>query len=555
MKFFKKNKQEKKQNNNVDEISEFLLTLPEIEEVTFEESVTSSVTTSWGVEWSEDYIARDIIQNFRDANKNNINKIIVNVQNNLVCISAPSSFDLRALFYVGTDKDKDSTNIGQYGEGFKAAVVSLQKMGVKYPVSISEDKACVISVGDSVGKGLDLKPLVYNFYTIKKIKGSRFFINSNNNELKNSFLDGLKNFWYPENPFLKEKLHEYNDISLYSSSEKDGLIFYSGIKRANIKDIPLIINIDKKYSAIEKKIADDRDRKFFNDRLTQSLYTIIFKSGFHYSTGTDNLAIQYIFANTSQFWKYGKGHPILKAIANNFDFFADSDRDYFRSIFADKFFSQSTFETSNGTYQEYHDLGPDIALEDRRLLRAKKLELPSYFTRLWVESSAQKLIKEKREKESKELVKEVFPPNRYQLSAIEFFFETLKKIVPEFSGLFTNVFLGTLRDQYGGFVKIDFKCIESEDLLGELKDSREYGSKVIYLNVKIFSGSFGKFFSVLVHELLHVFGKDGDRQFTDALTILIERVVDNYNVISEQSEEWQKYKIDQDIESEKDSIH
>jgi hypothetical protein len=41
----------------------------------YQETLTSSVTTSWGVEWDEELIARDIMQNFFDANRDRLSDI------------------------------------------------------------------------------------------------------------------------------------------------------------------------------------------------------------------------------------------------------------------------------------------------------------------------------------------------------------------------------------------------------------------------------------------------------------------------------------------------
>ena len=39
---------------------------------------------------------------------------------------------------------------------------------------------------------------------------------------------------------------------------RHGYVFYNGIKRADIKKIPIVINVGKKYAAIEKKINADQ---------------------------------------------------------------------------------------------------------------------------------------------------------------------------------------------------------------------------------------------------------------------------------------------------------
>ena len=55
-----------------------LLGISGVTEAKYIKTVESSVTTSWGVNWGHDYIARDILQNFRDANLNDIDKIDIN---------------------------------------------------------------------------------------------------------------------------------------------------------------------------------------------------------------------------------------------------------------------------------------------------------------------------------------------------------------------------------------------------------------------------------------------------------------------------------------------
>ena len=85
------------------------------------DSRTSSVTTSWGVDWSETYIARDLMQNFFDANREQLSEVQVIVEGTTVTISAPARFELARLFYLGSEKGDG--DIGQYGEGFKAAEI------------------------------------------------------------------------------------------------------------------------------------------------------------------------------------------------------------------------------------------------------------------------------------------------------------------------------------------------------------------------------------------------------------------------------------------------
>src|SRR5206468_4582700 len=86
-------------------------------------TLTSSVTTAWGVNWDQLYIARDIMQNFFDGNRDRLSEVSVRVDGGDVCIVAPSPFNLERLFFLGSEKGPD--DVGQYGEGFKVAATCL----------------------------------------------------------------------------------------------------------------------------------------------------------------------------------------------------------------------------------------------------------------------------------------------------------------------------------------------------------------------------------------------------------------------------------------------
>ena len=90
-----------------------LLGISGVTEAKYLKTVESSVTTSWGVNWDHDYIARDILQNFRDANLKEIDKIDIKVHDDQILVSAKNSFDIRKLFYMGSNKSGDDETIGE----------------------------------------------------------------------------------------------------------------------------------------------------------------------------------------------------------------------------------------------------------------------------------------------------------------------------------------------------------------------------------------------------------------------------------------------------------
>ena len=52
---------------------------------------------------------------------------------------------------------------------------------------------------------------------------------------------------------IGEKLSEQIDITVYKSKTANGVGFYKGLKRADIENIPVVININKSYGP-ERKV-------------------------------------------------------------------------------------------------------------------------------------------------------------------------------------------------------------------------------------------------------------------------------------------------------------
>ena len=211
------------------------------------------------------------MQNFRDANLKEIDKIDIKVHDDQILVSAKNSFDIRKLFYMGSNKSGDDETIGEYGEGFKAACVSMIKLGINDPISISGDNAIIISVGKAVVE--NMRPLIYHYFKINKQNSTIFSVNTYDEKLKKAFKFGMNHFWYEKNDLVGQKLYDYNEIAAYRSKKsKEGYIFYRGIMRNTIPHIPIVINISKKYAAIENKIKADRDRNSFSSKLTQTFF-------------------------------------------------------------------------------------------------------------------------------------------------------------------------------------------------------------------------------------------------------------------------------------------
>ena len=126
------------------------------------------------------------------------------------------------------------------------------------------------------------------------------------------------------------------------------------------------------------------------------------------------------------------------------------------------------------------------------------------------------------------------PLSKKQRKAVNYALECVEKVAPTFSGLYSQF------KEDEGIFELNIKAVKSDDILGELKDGRGYGDKTIYLNQKLFKEKFPRFFSILSHEMAHVFGGDGERQFSDVLTHILEQAVQKNAVLSKYSKQWER---------------
>ena len=524
---------------SVDKYQELLEELPFIKSVKHIKSAESSVTTSWGAEpWTEDMISRDILQNFRDAlvqAKKNVDQVKISTENDQISVYAPTEFSLAKLFFIGSQKSELDNQIGVNGEGFKKCVSDLARQGIYNPINISGDEALIISVGNEV-PGTDLRPLVYHFFKINKVEGSYFILNTISKKLKKAFEYGMKNFFYENNPVIGEKLYEYNDITVYKSKTANGVGFYKGLKRVDIENIPVVININKSYAALERKVKMDRDRNAFDKKLQTTFFNIFTSSGFHYSFRKDNAAIHYILKSSKPIWK--KGHLLLSSIAKNFYSTLKDDK-AIQKMFGKEYYAESRWHYSGSlTWSDWYSTKTQsyILRRDRQEEKNKKIKLPSYFANFGVMSSLEAFLKNKDNAEKRLKNKSTSDLTPKEKKAINFCFEAAKSIAPNFANLFDR------SDEDNSLYEVKFKKIKCKDLLGQLRNNgHTYNSKTVYLHQDLFKGNFGKMFSVFLHELSHAGGADdGTREFSDCLTWLLEQSISKNKLISKYSRDWDK---------------
>ena len=472
----------------------------------------SSVTTEWGVDWDEDLIARDIMQNFYDANKENVDAIRVEVENDIVTISAPAQYNLERLFYLGSEK-KGTENVGQYGEGFKVAAVCLLRDHRVTPIALCGEHIVCMRIAENAVAGTELYPLVYDhFQTDAPCTGTKLILTHCSKKLVEAIKKGLENFLYPGNPLLGKLLWSSGDEKLRiheSRVSAHGYVFYNNLKRGDIPDIPIVLVIQKEIRIIENNVKQDRDRKAFGDKLMAAFYR-------HFSTGIKwHSSIQELIVTKARH-TWPKGHPLLSAMADGVRWKDHIfNKEAAARIFGDKYFAKCVSDAplEKMRFDEIEELW----------LNEGRLKLPGYFEKFGVlsaESYIREVVKEDTHRNKR-------APTVSELKSYSILKNILKEFVPEIMAIFDKR-------------SVSLTVAKTEAVLGELKKGRDYRSLEVFLAEQVFEADFAAALAIMLHEHGHVFGHDGSRGFTDVLTDILENIIRHRDILGQYEKLWQE---------------
>jgi len=482
-------------------------------------TLTSAVTTAWGVDWDEVYIARDLMQNFFDANREHLESVIVRNINSDVLITAPSPFKLERLFYLGSEKGDN--DIGQYGEGFKVAATCLLRDHNVTPIVLSGRDIVALRVSSHSVADTQMYPVEYDFFlNDKNVPGTILILPKCPKKLAKALTQGLTHFFYDQNSLLGNKRwsDRKNEFSIYDSTDGRGHIFYRKLKRGEIEGIPLVLVIDKEYKAIEKKIGKDRDRNAFGEEVMKLFYKYFGRNGLNYHTSGQEVVVR----AAQSCW--GKGHPLLSEIAETTEH-SHWRADITHRVFGDKYYARSGNHASNTDPEKL-----EINRLDRLWQEEGRMILPGYFHKFGV-PCAEIVIKQTREKANEESRKnnQRIPTNAEQ-KAIRLLSKVLEELAPEIIAVLNKK---TTR----------YTVARTEVVLGQLKSDRSFHSREVFLAESVFENDFPHAIAVFLHEHAHIFGYDGSRGFTDALTELLETVVRQRHDLDQYQEEWESVRI------------
>lgn len=478
-------------------------------------ALTSAVTTAWGVDWDEVYIARDLMQNFFDANRECLESVLVRNDGSVVVITASAPFNLERLFYLGSEKGDN--DIGQYGEGFKVAATCLLRDHKVTPIAVSGWDVVVLRVADRAVADTGLFPVEYDFYrNDREVPGTALVLPGCSGKLAKALAEGLTHFFHDRNALLGAKRWSAHDekFSIYDSTNGRGHVFYRNLKRGEIHGIPVVLVIDKEYQAIERKISKDRDRNAFGDEVMKLFYKHF--SQFGVKRATD--AQQVIVMAATSCWE--NGHPLLHEIAEsqNHPWPPASAR----TAFGEKYYARSA-RSSNPTEQL------EIDRLERRWREDARVSLPGYFRQFGVLCAKEEIrrVQEEATEESKKNNQR--SPTTPEQNAIRLLSLVLTQLAPEVIAVFEK-----------GKTRTHYTVVKTEVVRGQLKSGRSYHSREVFLAESVFVSDFPEALATFLHEHAHIFGHDGSRGFTDALTELLETVVRFRRDLDQYETKWQE---------------
>lgn len=504
----------------------FATQLPHVRGLRFLREETSNVTTAWGVDWTDEMIARDLMQNFFDANKTNTKAIHVRNNGGDVTISAPAEFDLGRLYYLGSEKGED--DVGEYGEGFKAAAVCFLRETQRVVLAVSGKQALAIYASrEPVAGSTTLYPLIYAYFECEPTHGTTLVLTQCSRELATCLTDSLRSFFYAENPLLGERLFGIDRFSLYRSTTTNGFIFYRNLLRGEIPNVPLIFVIHRSYADIEKKIGADRDRKAFGDNLREYFYTQIMGKFFSGEYQRQRKVLE----ATKHLWEQGNGHPLLAAMARTYTYEWRRDPSRALDVFGTNYYAKSTEPDSMAARMQY-------AAVEEEWQKLGRIELPGYFVEFGLPTIETHLnnLASKAKEEARKAGQRL--PSEAEGRCLRFLMDRLAELDPLIRSVFEKG-------------RVLYSIAKTDVLLGELRQNRAYKSREVFFAESVFEFDFAKALAIFLHEHGHIFGHDGSRGFTDALTELLEQVVRQRAGLANLESDWQQLQYSVQLERQR----
>ena len=182
------------------------------------------------INWSNDKISRDILQNFFDGNGHTLEGTTFNIVKNsdgkyTIRIEGLGKYDYSHLQSLGdSTKDDDAFSAGNFGEGTRIVAVNLlSKPGTNYVKYGSGDWSMEFNRSSDDIKTADMTQTLTK--NPENIKGNYIEFNTDNEDLVKSILNSKDYFYHPDNPDFKNLDFE-NEYFGFRVQKDDGNLYY-----------------------------------------------------------------------------------------------------------------------------------------------------------------------------------------------------------------------------------------------------------------------------------------------------------------------------------------
>jgi hypothetical protein len=257
----------------------------------------------------------------------------------------------------------------------------------------------------------------------------------------------------------------------------------------------LVTICKKQYQTIENKIAHDRDRKAFTKEVLDSLIKLVFRN-------FSNNDLKKLLSVVQDWWQ--KGDPTLAAIAESRRY---GGRTYSSSMFPENYYAAES-------YLHGVDCLESVRLRDivEEFKKQNYFRCPRYMSYFGMKTPDDEFRRRQQEKQKK--INKIYSrkPTPNENLGINLLARFIRDLSPEISLRFENA---------------RYTIGESEEILGELRSKRGWHEQHVFLEKSVFILPFDEALAILIHEWSHIFGSDGSRYFSDALTNFIALILKN----------------------------
>lgn len=271
---------------------------------------------------------------------------------------------------------------------------------------------------------------------------------------------------------------------MYKSINNSGYVFYKKLLRAKL-DVPLVLVCNRQYKSIDEKIKHDRDRKAFNDAVLELLLKYIL-----------NQVDKSVIVNTLKPW-WEKGHKVLRILASRYS--------RIKIPFPDNYYAKhSKTEIINYSMQMQVD-----QLE-QEFQKKGYIQCPVYMAKLGMKSAVSVIkdgIAKMKKKHQTLYTRSPTEQEGRALNILNYYIGDVDRLLAD------------------RFSTATYTIGDSDDLVGELRRGRMYRSRNVYLSQNFFLFDFSEALATLMHEWGHIYGYDGSRSFTDALTEFLVAII------------------------------